>query len=94
MNAEEQYRVGYFGDVRRERAGATLLERVVATGSLVLREIGGDRAGELSANRFLGSARVRIARSGREGNVAALIFAPSPLAGYGIHEFDSVLGAD
>jgi hypothetical protein len=58
MNAEEQYRVGYFGDVRRERAGATLLERVVATGSLVLREIGGDRAGELSANRFLGSARV------------------------------------
>ncbi len=58
MNAEEQHRIGYFGDVRRERAGATLLERVVATGSLVLRQIGGDRAGELSANRFLGSADV------------------------------------
>jgi hypothetical protein len=58
MNAEEQHRIGYFGDVRRERAGATLLERVMATGSLVLREIGGDRAGELSANRFLGSADV------------------------------------
>lgn len=58
MVAEEQLHIGYFGDVRREQTGATLLQRVVATGSLVLRQIGGDRAGELSANRFLGSARV------------------------------------
>ena len=58
MIAEEQLHIGYFGDVRREQTGATLLQRVVATGSLVLRQIGGDRAGELSANRFLGSARV------------------------------------
>jgi hypothetical protein len=58
MIAEEQLHIGYFGDVRREQAGADLLERVVATGSLVLRQVGGDRAGELSANRFLGSARV------------------------------------
>jgi hypothetical protein len=58
MIAEEQRRIGYFGDVRREQAGADLLERVVATGSLVLRQVGGDRAGELSAHRFLGSARV------------------------------------
>lgn len=58
MIAEEQLHIGYFGDVRRGQTGATLLERVVATGSLVLRQIGGDRAGELSAHRFLGSARV------------------------------------
>ena len=58
MIAEEQLHIGYFGDVRREQTGATLLQRVVATGSLVLRQIGGDRAGELSANRFLGSASV------------------------------------
>jgi hypothetical protein len=58
MIAEEQRGIGYFGDVRREQAGADLLERVVATGSLVLRQVGGDRAGELSAHRFLGSARV------------------------------------
>jgi hypothetical protein len=58
MIAEEQLYIGYFGDVRREQTGAILLKRVVATGSLVLRQVGGDRAGELSANRFLGSARV------------------------------------
>ena len=58
MIAKEQFRVGCFGDLRREQAGAILLERVVATGSLVLRKIGGDRAGELSVHRFLGSAHV------------------------------------
>jgi hypothetical protein len=58
MIAEEQRHIGYFGDVRRERAGASLFERVVATGSLVLRQVGDDRAGELSAHRFLGSPRV------------------------------------
>jgi Transposase DDE domain len=58
MIAEEERGIGYFGDVRREQAGANLFERVVATGSLVLRQVGGDRAGELAAHRFLGSARV------------------------------------
>jgi Transposase DDE domain len=58
MVAGEQFGIGSFGDLRRERAGATLLERVIATGSLVLRKVGGDRAGELSVSRFLGSPRV------------------------------------
>jgi hypothetical protein len=58
MVAKEQFHIGYFGDVRREQAGAVLLERVVATGSLVVRKVGGDRAGELSAHRFLGSPHV------------------------------------
>src|SRR4030095_470507 len=52
MIAEEPFCIGYFGDMRREQAGAILLERVIATGSLVLRKVGGDRAGELSAHRF------------------------------------------
>jgi DDE family transposase len=59
MVDEEPRRIGYFGDMRRERAGATLFERVVAAGSLVLREVGSGRGGELSANRFLGSPHVR-----------------------------------
>jgi Transposase DDE domain len=52
------FRIGFFGDVRREQAGTALFERVVTTGSLVLREFGGDRAGEMSAHRFLDSRHV------------------------------------
>jgi hypothetical protein len=74
MIAEGRLRIGYFGDMRRERAGASLFERVVVTGSLVLREIGGSRAGELSANRFLGSPHVtpeEILRSAGRRTAAA-----------------------
>ncbi len=52
------FRIGFFGDVRREEAGATLFERVVETGSLVLRQVGGNRAGEVAAHRFLSSPHV------------------------------------
>ena len=58
MDRAGDFRIGFFGDVRRAEAGAVLFERVVATGSLVLRELGGDRAGEISAHRFLGSMHV------------------------------------
>jgi hypothetical protein len=58
MDRDGDFQIGYFGDVRRERAGAVLFERVVATGSLVLREVGGGRAGEMAAHRFLGSMHV------------------------------------
>ncbi len=58
MDRDEQFRIGFFGDVRREQAGATFFERVAATGSLVARVVGGNRAGEMSAHRFLGSERV------------------------------------
>jgi hypothetical protein len=51
---EKGFRIGFFGDVRREEAGA-LFERVVETGSLVLRQVGGNRAGEMAAHRFLSS---------------------------------------
>jgi Transposase DDE domain len=58
MHVDGDYRIGFFGDVRREAAGATTFKRVTNEGSLVLRKIGGDRAGEISANRFLGSPHV------------------------------------
>jgi Transposase DDE domain len=53
--------VGHFGDVRRAERGAWLFERIVATGSVVLRTVGGTRAGEIAAHRFLASPRVSAA---------------------------------
>lgn len=50
--------IGAFGDVRRAARGAWLFERIVATGSLVLRKVGGDRAGEMAAHRFLDAPQV------------------------------------
>jgi len=46
------------GDVRLSDRGDWLVERIVATGSLVLRRVGGDRAGEISSHRFLDNERV------------------------------------
>ena len=46
------------GDIRTEARGLEIIERVVATGSLVLKTIGGNRAGEVAAHRFLDSPRV------------------------------------
>jgi len=58
MDRDEGFHIGYFGDVRRAAAGASLFERVVETGSLVVNQLGGDRAGEMSAHRFLSSPQV------------------------------------
>jgi Transposase DDE domain len=58
MYVDEDYRIGSFGHVRRAAVGAMMFERVVSTGSLTLRKIGGDRAGEISVHRFLGSPHV------------------------------------
>jgi hypothetical protein len=46
------------GDVRVAARGAWLLERIVATGSVVLREVGETRAGEMAAHRYLSSPYV------------------------------------
>ena len=48
------------GDVRAEARGDWLIERVVATGSLVVRKLGGDRAGEIAAHRYLSSPHVSV----------------------------------
>ena len=42
-------------DVRaRDRRGGWFVDRIVATHSLVLKTVGGDRAGEAAMNRYLG----------------------------------------
>jgi hypothetical protein len=46
------------GDVRLSARGDWLMDRIVSTGSLVVRRIGGDRAGEIACHRFLDNARV------------------------------------
>lgn len=46
------------GDVRTERRADWFIDRVVATGSVVLRRIGEDRAGEVAAHRLLSSPYV------------------------------------
>ena len=52
--------IGYFGDRRRAEVGAELLERAVHGGSLVLRKLGGDRAGEMRYQRFLSAGQVSV----------------------------------
>jgi hypothetical protein len=41
------------GDARRDDRAAWMLDRIVASGSLVMREVGGDRSGEIAAHRLL-----------------------------------------
>src|ERR1700730_19382751 len=50
--------LGYFGDARRAAVGTELLERVTASGSLVIRKLGATRAGELAIHRFLSAPSV------------------------------------
>ena len=50
--------LGYFGDKRRAAAGSRLVERVMETGSLVVRKFGKTRAGEMSFHRFLSAPSV------------------------------------
>lgn len=45
--------LGHFSDARRAAIGSTPVERMVATGSLVIRELGGVRAGGIAIHRFL-----------------------------------------
>jgi hypothetical protein len=46
------------GDIRLGRRCGMIVEAIAATRSLVVREIGGKRAGEVAVHRFLGSPRV------------------------------------
>ena len=43
------------GDTRRDERAEWILERIVASGSLVLRELGGTRSGEMATHRLLSS---------------------------------------
>jgi hypothetical protein len=51
-----------FGDVRVERRADWLIGRVAATGSLVVRQLGETRAGEVAVHRFLSSPYVSVDR--------------------------------
>src|SRR3984957_16086658 len=55
---EQAGALGYFGDARRAAVGTELIERVTATGSLVIRQLGATRAGELAIHRFLSAPSV------------------------------------
>jgi hypothetical protein len=46
------------GDARRDKRAAWMLDRIVASGSLKLHEIGGARSGEVAAHRLLSSEEV------------------------------------
>lgn len=50
--------LGHFGDARRAAVGSMLIERVLQTGSLVIRKLGRDRAGEMAIHRFLSAPSV------------------------------------
>jgi hypothetical protein len=50
--------IGGFQDARRAERGAWVFDRIVSMGSLVLRRIGGDRAGEIAVHRFLSAPEV------------------------------------
>jgi hypothetical protein len=49
---------GAFADARRVARASWLLERIAATGTLVMRKLGGGRAGELAIHRLLSQPEV------------------------------------
>jgi DDE family transposase len=55
---EQRESIGFFGDPRRAERGAAIFERIVALGSLTVRKIGANRAGEMGVHRFLSSPEV------------------------------------
>jgi hypothetical protein len=48
------------GDIRTAERGGWLFDQIVATGSLVLRRLGGNRADEIAAHRYLSSPHVTV----------------------------------
>jgi hypothetical protein len=54
--------VGSFGDIRLDKVGATILERMVQCKTVCLRQLGGDRGGELRVGRFFASEKVSAER--------------------------------
>ena len=49
------------GDIRLDRRANWLFEQIVASGSLVVRDIGETRKGEMAAHRFLSSSKLDVA---------------------------------
>ena len=64
------------GDVRTSARGAWLFEQMVSLGTVVLKDLGGGRAGEIAAHRYLSSPHVTSERvletlGGRTGEACA-----------------------
>jgi hypothetical protein len=50
--------LGSFGDIRLDKIGATILERMAVCKTVCLRRLGGNRGGELRIGRFFASEKV------------------------------------
>ena len=50
--------LGLFGDIRLDKIGATILERMAVCKTVCLRRLGGSRSGELRIGRFFASEKV------------------------------------
>jgi hypothetical protein len=58
MSDGDEFDIGYFGHKARQKAGATVFRRVMESGSLMPRQVGGDRSGEKSMHNFLSRPEV------------------------------------
>ena len=54
--------LGQFGDARLDKAGAAIIEAMVLRQTVCLRQLGGDRGGELQAGRFFANPKVTTAQ--------------------------------
>ena len=57
-----EWSLGSFGDLRLDKGGGAILERMVARKTVCLRRLGGNRGGELQAGRFLANPKVTAAK--------------------------------
>lgn len=58
MSGGDEFDIGYFGHKARQRAGATIFQGVMESGSLAPRVVGGNRSGEKSMHNFLSRLEV------------------------------------
>jgi hypothetical protein len=58
--AAMEMRIGYFGDVRRERSGEFLAQRVVNRQTVCMRNLADDRSEQVRFRRFLASQEVTV----------------------------------
>jgi len=72
-----EYSLGSFGDIRLDRVGASILERMALCKTVCLRRLGGDRGGELRIGRFFRSQKVTADKISAGTVVASCVLAVS-----------------
>jgi hypothetical protein len=55
--------LGQFGDARLDKGGAALVDRMTQRATCCLRQLSGDRGGEVQAGRFFANPKVTTAKS-------------------------------